>query len=213
MGIPQRHDGRARRRWRHLLAKRVLDVTLSLTGLVLMSPVMLVVAVAICCDTRGPALFNAVRVGRLGKPFLMYKFRTMVVDAEERLKELQSRNLGGVMLIRIPHDPRVTRVGRMLRMTSLDELPQLLNVLRGDMSLVGPRPQYPGEVAYYSDHQRRRLEATPGITGLWQVAARQSADFDEWVRLDLEYIRTFSFWLDLNIQCRTIPAALRHGGN
>jgi lipopolysaccharide/colanic/teichoic acid biosynthesis glycosyltransferase len=134
----------------------------------------------------------------------MYKFRTMCADAERLLPQLAHRNLGGAYMIKIPGDPRVTRVGRFLRHTSLDELPQLINVLRGEMSLVGPRPQAPNEVALYTPHQRRRLHVLPGITGLWQVTARDNPSFDEWVRLDLAYIEHWSLWLDLRILARTV---------
>jgi lipopolysaccharide/colanic/teichoic acid biosynthesis glycosyltransferase len=137
----------------------------------------------------------------------MYKFRTMCVDAEARLPQLAHLNAGGSRLIRIDNDPRVTRLGSFLRRTSLDELPQLVNVVRGEMSLVGPRPQSPDEVALYSEHQRERLAVPPGMTGLWQVTARDDPRFDEWIRLDLQYIRQWSLGLDLKILLKT-PAVM-----
>jgi lipopolysaccharide/colanic/teichoic acid biosynthesis glycosyltransferase len=189
--------------------KRALDVIVSGAGIVVLWPVIMLSAVAVKMGSPGPTMFNSTRIGHDGVPFRMYRFRTMVANAEELLPGLQSRNRGGQFLIKIPDDPRITRVGRFLRRSSLDELPQLLNVLRGDMSLVGPRPQYPVEVEQYSPEQRRRLEMPPGITGLWQISARNSADFDEWVRFDLEYIDRWSVFLDLQILIRTVPAVLR----
>jgi lipopolysaccharide/colanic/teichoic acid biosynthesis glycosyltransferase len=189
--------------------KRALDFGLAAGGLVLTAPFWAVIALLIRRDSPGPVLFRTTRVGRAGRPFTMYKFRTMHVDAEAQLASLADRNLGGPYMIKIPDDPRVTRLGRILRRTSLDELPQLLNVLRGEMSLVGPRPQAPNEVALYTPHQRRRLAVLPGITGLWQVTARHSPSFDEWVRLDLAYIDGWSLGLDLRILVRTIGEIFR----
>ncbi len=185
------------------LRKRVLDVTLSILGLILAAPLFVLIPILIKLDSPGPVFFNRVRIGKDGKPFLMYKFRTMVVDAEARLAELAERNQGGAYFVQIPHDPRVTRVGRVLRYASLDELPQLINVLKGEMSLVGPRPQYPSEVALYTEEQRRRLEVLPGITGLWQLADREGATFERWVAHDLAYIDHWSLALDLKILAYT----------
>jgi lipopolysaccharide/colanic/teichoic acid biosynthesis glycosyltransferase len=164
---------------------------------------MLAVAIGIRLDSSGPAIFRQRRVGLDGREFTMLKFRSMGVDAEQRLAGLAHLNAGGNQLIRIQSDPRVTRLGAFLRRSSLDELPQLVNVLRGDMSLVGPRPQSPSEVALYSSRQRQRLGVRPGMTGLWQVMARDDPSFDEWVRLDLEYIQHWSLGLDLKILLRT----------
>src|SRR5215212_4316189 len=202
------------REWQ-LVAKRAIDILGSATGLVVLFPINIVIAVAIKLEDRGPIFFNATRVGLGGTPFRMYKFRTMVVDAEERLAELQHLNRGGNLMVKISDDPRVTRIGRVLRPTHLDEIPQLLNVLRGDMSLVGPRPQYLREVAHYTPEQRQRLSVRPGITGLCQVSAPHSAEFAEWVHYDLLYINRWSLWLDLKIIARTLllilgePAWLR----
>lgn len=190
-------------------AKRLLDIAVSVVALVLLVPLVLLIGLVIWLDSRGPVFFNSIRVGQNGRQFVMYKFRTMVVDAEEQLSKLQHRNLGGNLLIKIPNDPRITHVGRLLRESSLDELPQLLNVLKGEMSLVGPRPQYPREVAHYTEQQTRRLVVPPGMTGLWQVSARDSASFEDWVRYDLEYIDNWSLWLDIKVLVLTAVAVLR----
>jgi lipopolysaccharide/colanic/teichoic acid biosynthesis glycosyltransferase len=192
---------------RGLGLKRVIDVGVSSLLLVVVSPLVLAVAIGIRLDSSGPALFRQRRVGIDGREFTMLKFRSMCADAEQRLAVLGHLNTGGSHLIRIPSDPRVTRLGGFLRRTSLDELPQLVNVLRGEMSLVGPRPQSPAEVALYTSRQRRRLSVRPGMTGLWQVIARDNPSFDEWVRLDLDYIRSWSLGLDLKILLRT-PAVI-----
>jgi lipopolysaccharide/colanic/teichoic acid biosynthesis glycosyltransferase len=189
-------------------SKRAFDLVVAMCLLALALPVLTAAAVAIRLDSHGPVIFRPRRVGCRGQIFTMYKLRTMFVDAEARLAQLSDRNLGGRRLIRIPDDPRITRVGRFLRSTSIDELPQLLNVIKGEMSLVGPRPQSPDEVALYSETERGRLSVRPGITGLWQVRARQSNDFADWVRFDLEYIDRWSLWLDLGIMLRTPLAIL-----
>ncbi len=170
---------------------------------------MVLLAIGVRLDSRGPSLFVQPRIGRFGREFRMLKFRTMCVDAEERLASLSHLNRGGAHLIRISHDPRVTRFGAVLRRTSLDELPQLVNVLRGDMSLVGPRPQSPNEVALYTPEQRARLSARPGMTGLWQITARDDPSFEQWVKLDLEYIQRWSLALDLKILWRTPLTVLK----
>ena len=173
------------------------------------SPVVGAIALKIRLEGDGPIFYGGRRIGLGGREFRMYKFRSMCADAEARLSSLAHLNVGGSQLVRIPNDPRVTRLGAILRRTSLDELPQFLNVIRGQMSLVGPRPQAPNEVAQYSARQRRRLSALPGITGLWQVTARDNPSFDEWVRLDLEYIDTWSLWLDMKILLLTTWVVLR----
>jgi lipopolysaccharide/colanic/teichoic acid biosynthesis glycosyltransferase len=190
-------------------AKRGLDLVLGSTLLLLASPLMAVIAALIRLDSSGPAIFTQRRVGRAGREFTLLKFRSMCVDAESQLSGLAHINAGGSQLIRIKNDPRVTRVGAMLRRTSLDELPQFVNVIRGDMSLVGPRPQSPSEVALYTPTQRRRLSVPPGITGLWQVTSRDDPSFDEWVRLDLEYIDHWNLVSDLRILGATPIVVLR----
>jgi lipopolysaccharide/colanic/teichoic acid biosynthesis glycosyltransferase len=187
--------------------KRALDLALGSFLLIVLSPLFAAVAAGIRLDSPGPILFVPARIGLNGRTFRMYKFRTMCVDAEARLPQLAHLNLGGERLIRIDNDPRVTRLGSFLRRTSLDELPQLFNVVRGDMSLVGPRPQSADEVALYTDGQRQRLAVPPGMTGLWQVTARNDPRFDEWIRLDLQYIREWTLVLDLKILMKT-PAVM-----
>jgi lipopolysaccharide/colanic/teichoic acid biosynthesis glycosyltransferase len=189
--------------------KRAFDLIVATCLLTLTVPILAAAAVAIRLDSHGSVIFRPRRVGCGGRLFTMYKLRTMFADAEARLAQLSDRNLGGERLIRIPDDPRITRVGRLLRSMSIDELPQLLNVIRGEMSLVGPRPQAPNEVALYSETERLRLSVRPGITGLWQVRARQSNDFADWVRYDREYIEGWSLWLDLGIVLRTPMTILR----
>ncbi len=185
------------------LSKRVFDLCVASIGLLALALLFPIIAVLIIVDSRGPVIYRQERIGRGGKSFTMYKFRTMARNAEALLSTLAYRNLGGDYLIRIPHDPRITRVGRWLRRTGLDEMPQFINILKGDMSLIGPRPQAPNEVALYTAKQRRRLEVLPGITGLWQVTARTDPSFDEWVRNDLKYIESWSIWLDFSILLRT----------
>ncbi len=191
-----------------LLAKRVLDLAGAVAGLAVAWPVMLVVAVLIKLDSSGPVFFVQERVGLHGRRFRLYKFRSMVADAERRLAEVAHLNEMTGPVFKIAADPRVTRVGRWLRRTSLDELPQLFNVLKGEMSLVGPRPPLPREVERYGPRERRRLSVKPGITCLWQVSGRNRIPFERWVELDLDYIERWSLWLDLKILARTVPAVL-----
>jgi len=179
---------------------------------VLLSPLMLTFAMAIKLSDRGPALFTQTRVGKHGKVFRIYKFRTMVVDAEARLAEIRQRNEFDGVLFKIRKDPRVTAVGARLRKWSLDELPQLINVLRGEMSLVGPRPALPDEAAEYAVHVRRRLVVKPGITGMWQVNGRSDLSWEETVRLDLRYVENWSFALDLQILWKTFSVIFRGAG-
>jgi exopolysaccharide biosynthesis polyprenyl glycosylphosphotransferase len=192
-----------------LLLKRALDLVLGLVAIALLSPFLTLVALWIRAVDGGPVLFRQRRVGLHGRPFQVVKFRTMVPDAEERLAELQGLNEIRGHAFKLANDPRLTRTGRFLRATSLDELPQLWNVIKGEMSLVGPRPPLPREVAGYDLWHRRRLSMKPGITGLWQVEARREEQFDRWVELDLSYIDRWSIWLDLKIILRTIPAMLQ----
>jgi lipopolysaccharide/colanic/teichoic acid biosynthesis glycosyltransferase len=194
------------------MSKRVLDLVLASALLLAMLPVWLLVALLVRLSSPGPILFRQTRCGEGGLPFTFYKFRTMVLDAEARLHEVQHLNERQGPAFKAAHDPRVTPVGRWLRRSSLDELPQLLNVLRGEMSLVGPRPPLPAEVAKYTPYHWGRLAVRPGITGLWQVRGRELADFDAWVALDLEYIRRRSLRLDCWLLLCTIPAVLHHRG-
>jgi lipopolysaccharide/colanic/teichoic acid biosynthesis glycosyltransferase len=189
-----------------LIAKRLLDVAVSATALVLLLPVFAIVALAQLAFEGRPILFAQRRVGLHGREFAMLKFRSMVPDAEARLEDLLQHNEVAGPAFKLSRDPRLTGLGRFLRRTSIDELPQIWNVLRGDMSLVGPRPALPREVAAYDVWHRRRLSMKPGITGLWQVSARRDPEFDRWVRLDLDYIDRWSVWLDIKLLLRTVPA-------
>lgn len=188
--------------------KRILDISLASVALLAASPLMALTALAIKLESPGPVLFKQIRVGKNGELFACFKFRSMYLDAEERLRELASKNEADGPVFKMKHDPRVTKVGRIIRKLSIDELPQLVNVLRGDMSLVGPRPALPSEVAQYTYQQLRRLHAIPGITGLQQVSGRSDIDFKRWVELDLQYIAEQSIWADLVILFKTIPAVL-----
>lgn len=192
----------------NLAVKRMLDVLVSILALSLAAPFWLIVPLAIKLDSAGPVLFNQVRIGRDGRPFVVHKFRSMVANAEEQKDSLRALNEADGLMFKIKDDPRTTRVGRVLRRTSLDELPQFLNVLKGDMSLVGPRPALPEEVAQYEEWHKRRLEASPGITGLWQVSGRSLVGFEEMVLLDTFYCENWSFGLDLKILLRTIPRVI-----
>jgi exopolysaccharide biosynthesis polyprenyl glycosylphosphotransferase len=192
--------------------KDLFDRTAAAGALVMLSPVLLTLALMIRLSDGGPALFTQIRVGKDGRPFRIYKFRTMVVDAEKRLAELNEKNEFDGVLFKIRHDPRITAIGRRLRKWSLDELPQLFNVLVGEMSLVGPRPALPDEAARYADHVRRRLVVKPGLTGMWQVNGRSNLSWDETVRLDLRYVENWSFALDLQILWKTFSVIFRGSG-
>ncbi len=192
--------------------KAVFDRLAALGGLLVLSPVLLAIALTVRLTSSGPVIFRQQRTGRDGKPFTMLKFRTMVVDAEERLADLVVRNEGSGPLFKLGDDPRITRVGRLLRRTSLDELPQLVNVLLGHMSIVGPRPALPRETAQYSQWVWRRLHVRPGLTGLWQVSGRSQLSWEESIRLDLQYVNTWSLRLDAAILLRTVRAVLTRDG-
>ncbi len=192
--------------------KRTMDLALTALGIAILSPVLLLVALAIMAESRGGPFFVQTRVGRDGVPFRMVKFRTMYADAEARLDELRRQSDRDVVCFKMEDDPRVTRVGRILRKSSLDELPQFLNVLRGEMSLVGPRPALPCEVALYSKAERARLAGLPGITCLWQIAGRADLVFDKQVDLDIAYLRSSSIWLDIAIIALTPVAILSRRG-
>jgi exopolysaccharide biosynthesis polyprenyl glycosylphosphotransferase len=194
------------------VVKAAFDRAMAGLALLLLSPLFLVIITVIRLADHGPGLFRQTRVGRDGRAFTVYKFRTMVVDAEERKSHLAALNDSDGVLFKMRRDPRVTAVGVWLRRWSLDELPQLINVLIGDMSMVGPRPALPQEAALYGDHVRRRLAVKPGITGLWQVNGRSDLSWDESVRLDLRYVENWSFVLDLQILWKTASAVLRGSG-
>lgn len=194
--------------------KRALDVVASVCVLSLLAPLFVLIALCIKLEDRGPVFFGQTRVGRHGREFRMFKFRSMHRDAEQRLKDLLRDNRHGNdgVTFKIKDDPRVTRFGRWLRKYSLDELPQFYNVLRGDMSLVGPRPPVPREVMRYSLSDRRRLRVDPGITCIWQISGRNSVSFDRWMEMDHEYVENWSVALDLKILLMTIPAVLLRRG-
>jgi exopolysaccharide biosynthesis polyprenyl glycosylphosphotransferase len=195
-----------------LLLKRVLDVVMSAIAVVLLSPVLLAVAIAIKLDSHGPVFYSSERIGKRGRVFRCIKFRTMVRDAEMRRADVMHMNEREGVLFKISNDPRITKLGRFLRKYSIDELPQFFNVLRGDMSIVGPRPPLASEVKEYKLSHLRRLDVMPGVTGLWQVQGRQDPSFDSYISLDVTYIENWSIWLDLKIIGRTIGVVLAGTG-
>ena len=196
-----------------MVMKRMLDIAVSSVALVLLSPALLAIAIAVRIDTAGPIFYPSERIGKKGRVFPCIKFRTMIPDADRRRAEILHMNERDAVLFKITNDPRITRIGRFLRKYSLDELPQLINVLRGDMSLVGPRPPIASEVKRYELNHLRRLDVMPGITGLWQVQARQDPSFDSYISLDTAYIENWSLWLDMKILIRTVGVVLAGTGS
>ena len=194
------------------MLKRSLDMIGATLALLVAAPAILGVALVIAVDSRGPIIYRTYRVGRKGRLFRFYKFRTMVTTAESQLDEVRELNEREKILFKVAEDPRLTRIGGFLRKYSLDELPQLWNILKGDMSLVGPRPPIAGEYEQFRPEYRRRTLVPPGLTGLWQVTARTDPSFDRYVQIDCEYIDRWSLWLDLKILCKTVPAVLRGTG-
>ena len=189
----------------YIVSKRIIDIIGSLAGLIFLSPLFLIVAILIKLeDPKGKVFFSQERNGKYPATFKMYKFRSMVHNAEELLEKLKDQNEQTGPVFKMQEDPRITRVGKFIRKTSIDELPQLFNVLRGDMSLVGPRPPIPREVEQYTTYQMQRLGVKPGLTCLWQVGGRNSVDFDGWVELDIEYIQKRSLWLDIKLIIKTV---------
>lgn len=189
----------------YLFFKRVMDIVGSLCGLIILSPVFLIVGVLIKLeDPKGKVFFSQVRNGIDGKTFNMYKFRSMVHNAEELLDKLQEQNEQSGPVFKIKDDPRITKVGKFIRKTSIDELPQLLNILKGDMSIVGPRPPIPREVEQYTSYQMQRLLVKPGLTCYWQVGGRNEIGFDEWVELDIKYIEERNLWIDIKLIFKTV---------
>lgn len=205
----QPSDGKEGRR----IIKRAIDIVFSILALVLLLPLCLAIAVAIKLDSRGPILYWSERIGRKGRVFRFAKFRTMVRDAEQRRRHLIQLNERDGVLFKISNDPRITRIGKILRKYSLDEIPQILNVLSGDMSLVGPRPPLGSEVQKYNLRHLRRLDVQPGITGLWQVASRRDPSFDSYISCDMTYIENWSLWLDLKIIARTVGVVVAGTGS
>ena len=187
------------------VTKRLIDIVGSLCGIILLSPLFLIVAILIKLeDPKGKVFFAQERNGKYPKTFKMYKFRSMVHNAEDLLKDLMDRNEQTGPVFKINDDPRITKVGKFIRKTSIDELPQLFNVLKGDMSLVGPRPPIPHEVDQYNSYQMQRLAVKPGLTCIWQVSGRNNIGFDEWVEMDIEYIKTRNLWLDIKLIFKTV---------
>ena len=187
------------------VTKRLIDIVGSLCGIILLSPLFLIVAILIKLeDPKGKVFFAQERNGKYPKTFKMYKFRSMVHNAEDLLKDLMDRNEQTGPVFKINDDPRITKVGKFIRKTSIDELPQLFNVLKGDMSLVGPRPAIPREVEQYNSYQMQRLAVKPGLTCIWQVSGRNNIGFDEWVEMDIEYIKTRNLWLDIKLIFKTV---------
>jgi exopolysaccharide biosynthesis polyprenyl glycosylphosphotransferase len=196
-----------------LQLKRAMDIVMASVALMIFSPILLAIAIAVKLDSRGPVFYSSERIGKKGQVFRCMKFRTMVRDAEKRRAEIMHMNERDGVLFKIANDPRITRLGKMLRKYSLDELPQLINVLVGEMSIVGPRPPLAGEVKEYQLSHLRRLDVMPGITGLWQVQARQDPSFDQYISLDVTYVDNWSIWLDLRILARTIAVVIAGTGS
>ena len=192
--------------------KRFIDIVASAVGLIVLSPIFVVTAMAIKLESRGPVFYCQQRVGKWGKVFTMYKFRSMVVDADKKKDLLLDENESGGVTFKMKRDPRITRIGAIIRKLSIDELPQLYNVFKGDMSLVGPRPPVPREVEQYRLSDRKRLETIPGITCIWQVSGRSDIAFTQQVALDVQYIECQTFWGDLKILLKTVPAVLSGRG-
>lgn len=196
----------------YLFAKRLLDILGATAAIVIATPIMVVAAIAVKLETPGPVFFKQYRLGRNGKPFLLYKIRSMTASAPDIRDSLENDNEASGPVFKIKADPRITRVGRILRKYSIDEMPQLFHVLFGQMSLVGPRPPIPSEVERYEPWQTERLAVKPGLTCIWQVSGRSDIGFDEWVRLDIEYVRNRNLWLDIKLLLLTIPAVLTARG-
>ncbi|KAJ48715.1 exopolysaccharide biosynthesis polyprenyl glycosylphosphotransferase [Clostridium tetanomorphum] len=188
----------------YFILKRTIDILGSLCGLILLSPIIIITAIAIKLDSEGPVFFSQERVGQNGTIFKMYKFRSMVTNAEEILHQLKDKNEMSGPMFKIKKDPRITKVGHFIRKTSIDELPQLINVLKGEMSLVGPRPNLPREVIKFTDYQKTKLLAKPGLTCYWQVMGRNSIDFEQWMELDVRYVEERSTWVDIKLIFRTV---------
>ncbi|WP_419874800.1 sugar transferase [Candidatus Pristimantibacillus sp. PTI5] len=191
------------------IMKRTIDIVGSLSGLLLLSPLFVIIAILIKWeDPKGSVFFYQTRIGKNEKPFRMYKFRSMLTGAEDKLKELLAKNEISGAMFKMKDDPRITKIGKLIRKTSIDELPQLLNVLRGEMSLVGPRPPLTREVAEYTEYDKQRLTVTPGCTGLWQVSGRNNLNFKQMVELDLTYIEKRCIWFDIKILFKTVRAVV-----
>ncbi|MDB1939709.1 MAG: sugar transferase [Clostridium sp.] len=185
------------------LSKRIVDIIGAVIGLILLSPILVIVGILINLESKGPIVFTQKRIGKDGKEFNMYKLRSMVVNAEEIKEKLKEQNEMSGPMFKMKYDPRITKIGKFIRKTSIDELPQLVNVLKGDMSLVGPRPSLPNEVKEFEPWMLKRLDVKPGLTCYWQVMGRNSIDFEEWMKLDVKYVNERNFWLDLKLILKT----------
>ena len=192
--------------------KRFFDICLSSAALVVLSPLLLVIAILIYLEDKGPVIYSQTRIGKDGRAFKLYKFRSMCVDAYEKLKDLQELNERDGPVFKIKNDPRVTKVGKFIRKTCIDELPQLVNIIKGDMSIVGPRPPLPNEVEQYNSYQKQRLLVVPGLTCYWQIQKGEETTFDEWVELDLKYIKERSILLDFRLILLTFKVILSGKG-
>ncbi len=192
----------------YLYLKRIMDVVGSLIGIIILAPLYLLVAILIKLDSKGPIIFSQERVGLNGEKFKMYKFRSMVVNAEELKEKLKKRNERKGPMFKIKEDPRVTKIGRFIRRTSIDELPQLINVLKGEMSLVGPRPSLPKEVMQFESWMLERLDVKPGLTCYWQVQGRDDIPFEEWMELDIKYVRERNIWIDIKLIFKTFTVLI-----
>ena len=184
--------------------KRLVDVLGAFTGLLMLSPLIIIVSLIVKFTSQGPVFFSQKRVGKNGIEFDMYKFRSMVVNAEELKEKLASQNEMSGPMFKMKDDPRITKVGKFIRKTSIDEIPQLWNVLKGDMSLVGPRPSLPKEVAQFESWMHKRLEVKPGLTCYWQVSGRNNIDFEDWMKLDIKYVNERNFWIDIKLIFKTV---------
>ena len=184
--------------------KRLIDIICSFVGILVLSPLFIIIAIIVKFTSKGPIFFSQKRVGRNGKEFDMYKFRSMVVNAEELKEKLAAQNEMSGPMFKMKDDPRVTKVGKFIRKTSIDELPQLWNVLKGNMSLVGPRPSLPKEVAQFEDWMYKRLEVKPGLTCYWQVSGRNNIDFEDWMKLDIRYVEERNLWIDIKLIFKTV---------
>lgn len=212
LGRYNMHEIYQRKSVAYKLIKRGMDVLLSAVALIVLSPVFLVTAVAIKCEDRGPVFFVQPRAGKDMKPFSMYKFRSMYVNADEKLKEMMKDNEQTGHAFKIKNDPRITRTGRFIRRFSIDELPQLINIMKGDMSIVGPRPILTFQMEACSQYERQRLAVQPGLTCYWQIGGRANVTWEEWVELDLDYIEDMGLWTDLKMIVKTVPAVFRGDG-
>ncbi len=192
--------------------KHFLDVLLSITALIVLFPLVLLTAIGIKAEDGGPVFYSQLRAGKNGKTFRFYKFRSMYVNADQKLDELKNKNESDGPTFKINNDPRITKVGKLIRKSSIDELPQLFNIIRGDMSIVGPRPPLPQEVEKYTPEQMHRLDVKPGLTCYWQCSGRSDLSFEKWMELDMKYIRERSLWTDFKIILMTVPAVLTGRG-